>query len=146
MESAEVSSAATVARQFSAREHAVREAREKTALRIIALSYFALAAYDDGVETETDQRGGRSQGPGREGDGRLDGVVGDGRGDQSPECQELVFIGAHLHPDALHAALADCLMADRESPPPTDPFPTWDTYGIDDACEDEHPGLVAAGP
>jgi divalent metal cation (Fe/Co/Zn/Cd) transporter len=41
----EVSSAATVAWQFSAREHAVREAREKTALRIIALSFFVLAAY-----------------------------------------------------------------------------------------------------
>jgi divalent metal cation (Fe/Co/Zn/Cd) transporter len=41
----EVSSAATVAWQFSAREHTVREAREKTALRIIALSFFALAAY-----------------------------------------------------------------------------------------------------
>jgi divalent metal cation (Fe/Co/Zn/Cd) transporter len=41
----EVSSAAAVAWQFSAREHAVREAREKTALRIIALSFFALAAY-----------------------------------------------------------------------------------------------------
>ncbi|MEV6021785.1 cation transporter [Streptomyces sp. NPDC052036] len=41
----EVSSAATVAWQFSAREHAVREAREKTALRIIALSFLALAAY-----------------------------------------------------------------------------------------------------
>lgn len=41
----EVSSAATVAWQFSAREPAVREAREKRALRIIALSFFALAAY-----------------------------------------------------------------------------------------------------
>ncbi|TKA01384.1 cation transporter [Actinacidiphila oryziradicis] len=41
----EVSSAAAVAWQFSAREHAVREAREKTTLRIIALSFFALAAY-----------------------------------------------------------------------------------------------------
>ncbi|MEV1048429.1 cation transporter [Streptomyces sp. NPDC049916] len=41
----EVSSAAAVAWQFSAREHAVREARERTALRIIALSFFALAAY-----------------------------------------------------------------------------------------------------
>ncbi|MEU3996230.1 cation transporter [Streptomyces fungicidicus] len=41
----EVSSAAAVAWQFSAREHAVREAREKTALRIIAVSFFALAAY-----------------------------------------------------------------------------------------------------
>ncbi|WP_436847957.1 cation transporter [Streptomyces coeruleorubidus] len=41
----EVSSAAAVAWQFSAREHAVREAREKATLRIIALSFFALAAY-----------------------------------------------------------------------------------------------------
>ncbi|MFJ2432853.1 cation diffusion facilitator family transporter [Streptomyces anulatus] len=41
----EVSSAAAVAWQFSAREHAVREARERTALRIISVSFFALAAY-----------------------------------------------------------------------------------------------------
>ncbi|MEU7647636.1 cation transporter [Streptomyces huasconensis] len=41
----EVSSAAAVAWQFSATEHAVREARERRALRIIALSFFALAAY-----------------------------------------------------------------------------------------------------
>lgn len=41
----EVSSAAAVAWQFSARDHAVREAREKTTLRIIALSFFALALY-----------------------------------------------------------------------------------------------------
>ncbi|MPY61505.1 cation transporter [Streptomyces spongiae] len=41
----EVSSAAAVAWQFSAREHAVREAREKTTLRIIALSFFGLAGY-----------------------------------------------------------------------------------------------------
>ncbi|NGO48563.1 cation transporter [Streptomyces ureilyticus] len=41
----EVSSAAAVAWQFSASDHAVRDAREKTALRIIALSFFALAAY-----------------------------------------------------------------------------------------------------
>jgi divalent metal cation (Fe/Co/Zn/Cd) transporter len=41
----EVSSAAAVAWQFSARDHAVREAREKTTLRIIALSFFALGAY-----------------------------------------------------------------------------------------------------
>ncbi|MBP2056105.1 Co/Zn/Cd efflux system component [Streptomyces griseochromogenes] len=39
------SAAAAVAWQFSARDHAVREAREKTALRIIAVSFFALAAY-----------------------------------------------------------------------------------------------------
>ncbi|MFE7561625.1 cation transporter [Kitasatospora sp. NPDC057500] len=41
----EVSSAAAVAWQFSAREHAVREARERTTLRIIAVSFYALAAY-----------------------------------------------------------------------------------------------------
>ncbi len=41
----EVSSAAAVAWQFSARDHTVREAREKTTLRIIAVSFFALAGY-----------------------------------------------------------------------------------------------------
>ncbi|QUW92923.1 MULTISPECIES: cation transporter [unclassified Streptomyces] len=41
----EVSSAAAVAWQFSAADHAVREAREKATLRIIAVSFFALAAY-----------------------------------------------------------------------------------------------------
>ncbi|OKK04579.1 cobalt transporter [Streptomyces sp. CB03234] len=41
----EVSSAAAVAWQFSAREHAVRAARERRALRIIAVSFFALAAF-----------------------------------------------------------------------------------------------------
>ncbi|PZT71344.1 cation transporter [Streptomyces sp. SW4] len=41
----EVSSAAAVAWQFSATDHDVREAREKRTLRIIAASFFALAAY-----------------------------------------------------------------------------------------------------
>jgi len=41
----EVSSAAAVAWKFSARDPAVREARERTALRIIAVSFFALATY-----------------------------------------------------------------------------------------------------
>ncbi|MGW0615276.1 cation transporter [Streptomyces sp. NPDC002788] len=41
----EVSSAAAVAWQFSARDHAVREARERTTLRIISVSFFLLAAY-----------------------------------------------------------------------------------------------------
>lgn len=51
----EVSSAAAVAWQFSAADHAVREARETTTLRIIALSFFALAAYVavDAVRTLT---------------------------------------------------------------------------------------------
>jgi divalent metal cation (Fe/Co/Zn/Cd) transporter len=41
----EVTSAAAVAWQFSARDHATREAREHRTLRIIAISFFALAAY-----------------------------------------------------------------------------------------------------
>ncbi|WP_436996266.1 cation transporter [Streptomyces sp. enrichment culture] len=41
----EVSSAAAVAWQFSAANPTVREAREQRALRIIAVSFFALAAY-----------------------------------------------------------------------------------------------------
>jgi divalent metal cation (Fe/Co/Zn/Cd) transporter len=41
----EVSSAAAVAWQFSARDPEAREAREHRALRIIAVSFFALAAY-----------------------------------------------------------------------------------------------------
>ncbi|MFJ7182349.1 cation transporter [Streptomyces massasporeus] len=41
----EVSSAAAVAWQFSASEPAARDAREQRALRIIAVSFFALAAY-----------------------------------------------------------------------------------------------------
>ncbi|MER5663453.1 cation transporter [Streptomyces mirabilis] len=52
----EVSSAAAVAWQFSASDHAVREAREKTTLRIIAVSFFTLAAYItvDAVRALTD--------------------------------------------------------------------------------------------
>jgi Co/Zn/Cd efflux system component len=41
----EVSSAAAVAWQFSARDHEKREAREHLTLRLIALSFFALAAF-----------------------------------------------------------------------------------------------------
>lgn len=41
----EVSSATAVAWQFSARDAALRQAREKTALRIVAVSFFALAAF-----------------------------------------------------------------------------------------------------
>lgn len=41
----EVSSAAAVAWQFSARDDAVRQARERRTLRIIAVSFFALALY-----------------------------------------------------------------------------------------------------
>jgi divalent metal cation (Fe/Co/Zn/Cd) transporter len=57
----EVASAAAVAWQFTARDPEVREAREHLALRIIAVSFFVLAAYVtfesvrgllDGVEAE----------------------------------------------------------------------------------------------
>lgn len=41
----EVSSAAAVAWQFSARDPAVREAREHRTLRVIAVAFFALAAF-----------------------------------------------------------------------------------------------------
>ncbi|MDO0909900.1 GTP-binding protein [Streptomyces sp. DT2A-34] len=60
------------------------------------------------------------------------------RDTEAPYAQELVFIGTHLRAEALRAALAECLMADGEGLPATDPFPAWDTYGIDDACDHEH--------
>ena len=60
------------------------------------------------------------------------------RDTDAPYAQELVFIGTHLHAEALRAALADCLMADGEALPVDDPFPAWDTYGIDDVCDHEH--------
>ncbi len=41
----EVSSAAAVAWQFSTRDHDRRQARERSALRVIALSFFALAVF-----------------------------------------------------------------------------------------------------
>ncbi|MFE7316608.1 GTP-binding protein [Streptomyces sp. NPDC057555] len=65
---------------------------------------------------------------------------GDGHG------QELVFIGTGLRTDALRAALTACLMAEGESVPAADPFPDWDTQGIEDACEHgqehAHPALA----
>jgi G3E family GTPase len=65
------------------------------------------------------------------------------RDTDSPDGQELVFIGTQLDAEALHAALTDCLMTHGERLPSVDPFPAWDTYGIDDTCEHEHPELVA---
>lgn len=58
--------------------------------------------------------------------------------DSDAQSQELVFIGTGLRTEALQAALTDCLMEESESLPAVDPFPAWDTYGIDDACEHEH--------
>ncbi|MBT2508771.1 GTP-binding protein [Streptomyces sp. ISL-98] len=53
--------------------------------------------------------------------------------------QELVFIGTGLRAEALHTALTACLTAVGEDAgaPADDPFPAWDTYGIDDACDHE---------
>jgi G3E family GTPase len=62
----------------------------------------------------------------------------------APQGQELVFIGTGLRPAALQAALSDCLMASSESVPSVDPFPEWDTYGIDEDCEHRHPEQVPA--
>ncbi|MFF7230823.1 GTP-binding protein [Streptomyces sioyaensis] len=63
------------------------------------------------------------------------------RGAGDSQGQELVFIGTGLRAEPLQAALADCLLADGEQLS-DDPFPAWDIYGIDDACEHEHPELV----
>jgi G3E family GTPase len=60
------------------------------------------------------------------------------RDPDSPFAQELVFIGTQLAATALQSALAACLMTPSEPAPPADPFPAWDTYGIDEACEHEH--------
>ncbi|MFF8382632.1 GTP-binding protein [Streptomyces kanasensis] len=59
--------------------------------------------------------------------------------------QELVFIGTGLRPEALKAALANCLTVEGEALPANDPFPSWGSYGIDDACEHEQSTLVRSG-
>ncbi|MFG3405665.1 GTP-binding protein [Streptomyces sp. NPDC048142] len=61
--------------------------------------------------------------------------------------QELVFIGTDLRAEPLHEALAACLLSDEEPwPVAADPFPEWETYGIDDACEVQHREPVTAHP
>jgi G3E family GTPase len=64
--------------------------------------------------------------------------------DGSPGGQELVFIGTRLRAEELRAALTGCLMAAGESAAADDPFPAWDTQGVDEACEHE-PTVLAAG-
>ncbi|GAA2338447.1 GTP-binding protein [Streptomyces caniferus] len=54
------------------------------------------------------------------------------------QAQELVFIGTALRREALAERLAACLLRDGEIAAGLgDPFPSWETYGIDDACEHE---------
>lgn len=59
--------------------------------------------------------------------------------DDGPSGQELVFIGTDLRPEALHSALAACLLAPGEPSPDTDddPFPAWGVHATDDLCEHE---------
>jgi G3E family GTPase len=64
---------------------------------------------------------------------------------EAPYAQELVFIGTRLATRELQEALDGCLMAPGEPVPPADPFPAWDTYGIDETCEHEHEVPVSAG-
>ncbi|MFI8528960.1 GTP-binding protein [Streptomyces aquilus] len=60
------------------------------------------------------------------------------RDDEAPYAQELVFIGTGLDHAGLHRALTTCLMTPDDGEPFPDPFPAWDTYGIDDSCEHGH--------
>ncbi|MFF1722506.1 GTP-binding protein [Streptomyces sviceus] len=62
---------------------------------------------------------------------------------EAPYAQELVFIGTGLERDALRHALASCLLAPGEDRPLVDPFPAWQTYGVDDTCDHEPDGAHA---
>ncbi|MFE1835030.1 GTP-binding protein [Streptomyces sviceus] len=62
---------------------------------------------------------------------------------EAPYAQELVFIGTGLERDALLHTLASCLLAPGEVRPLVDPFPAWETYGVDDTCDHEPDGTHA---
>ncbi|WP_306790909.1 GTP-binding protein [Streptomyces sp. JV178] len=62
------------------------------------------------------------------------------RGGSAGEAQELVFIGAGLRGEALRDALGECLVRDGESEGADgfeDPFPEWETFGVEERCEHE---------
>jgi G3E family GTPase len=67
------------------------------------------------------------------------------RDHDAPYAQELVFIGTRLDASGLRAALTDCLLRPDEPVPAADPFPAWDTYGVDEACAHEPDAVVSAG-
>ncbi|MEU6353272.1 GTP-binding protein [Streptomyces sp. NPDC047072] len=66
------------------------------------------------------------------------------RDTEAPYAQELVFIGTQLEAETLRADLTACLLRDGEGFAAEDPFPAWDTYGIDEACDHEEHGHAAA--
>ncbi|MFF7933834.1 GTP-binding protein [Streptomyces sp. NPDC007940] len=59
------------------------------------------------------------------------------RDTEAPYTQELVFIGTQLNPDRLRRALTACLMAPDEGGALADPFPAWETYGVEETCDHE---------
>ncbi|MEU1476666.1 GTP-binding protein [Streptomyces sp. NPDC005760] len=59
------------------------------------------------------------------------------RDTEAPYAQELVFIGTQLKAEGLHRALAACLLSPDEDRALVDPFPAWETYGVDDTCDHE---------
>ncbi len=73
------------------------------------------------------------------------GWVRELNGDHVPETEEYGISSTVFRSELpFHPALTDCLMAPGEPVPADDPFPAWDTYGIDEACEHEHDGAVSA--
>ncbi|MCP3820645.1 GTP-binding protein [Streptomyces sp. A3M-1-3] len=60
------------------------------------------------------------------------------RDEATEQGQELVFIGTGLRRESLHAALNACLLAADDREPWDDPFPAWETYGLDDGDVCEH--------